>query len=65
MHIRPAAGLKVRHPTTRAHIPETGLEVRPDDPHISYWVRRVRSGDVVEVAQVPAMADEKKGSSES
>lgn len=46
MIVKPAPGTKVRHPVTRQHIPEAGIEVPTTD---TYWARRLRSGDVVEV----------------
>jgi len=48
MRVKPAPGVKVRDPISKAHIPEEGREV----PESSYWIRRVRSGDVVEVVVV-------------
>lgn len=46
MFVRPAPGLKVRDPVSYLHIPEGGKEV----PESSYWVRRLRSGDVVQIS---------------
>lgn len=43
LHIRPAQGLKIRDPKTQALIPEEGLIVEQN----SYWVRRLKSGDVI------------------
>lgn len=43
MFVRPAPGLKVRDPVSKMHIPATGKEV----PESSYWVRRLKSRDVV------------------
>jgi len=40
---RTGAVLKVRHPRTKALIPETGAEV----PETFFWLRRLRDGDVV------------------
>ncbi len=51
MFVKPAPGLKVRHPQTRQHIPVEGVEVPDTD---SYWVRRLRSGDVVLVKPAAA-----------
>lgn len=42
--VRPAAGRVVRDPVTREALPEGGLEV----PRNSYWLRRLRDGDVIE-----------------
>lgn len=46
MIVKPREGLKVRDPVSKKHIPETGLEVSETD---TYWARRLRSGDVVQV----------------
>ncbi len=43
MFVKPAKGVTVRDPISKLHIPESGAEV----PESSYWVRRLRSGDVV------------------
>lgn len=48
MKIKPAPGLKVRHPVTKQHIPAEGIEVSDTD---TYWFRRIRSGDVVLVTE--------------
>lgn len=54
MFIKPAAGVKVRDPASKLHIPETGVEV-PD--HDTFWTRRLLDGDVVLVQPaVPAPA---------
>jgi hypothetical protein len=57
--VKPAPGVKVRHPVTRKRIPETGIEVPSSD---TYWARRLRSGDVVEVHSVEVVkaSDEEK-----
>lgn len=44
MFVKPAPGLVVRDPQTRVQLPESGRDV----PEISYWLRRLRDGDVVE-----------------
>lgn len=49
MKIKPALGLKVRHPVTLQHIPADGIEV---DANEAIWIRRLRSGDVVPVTDV-------------
>lgn len=49
MLIRPAPGIKVRHPKTHQHIPADGIEVSDADP---YWARRLRDGDVILVKPV-------------
>lgn len=43
MFVRPAPGMKVRDPDSRLPLPAEGREV----PESSYWVRKIRSGDVV------------------
>lgn len=43
MFVKPAPGIRVRDPLTKLHIPDAGTEV----PEESYWLRRLRSGDVV------------------
>lgn len=48
MFVKPAEGLAVRDPLTKRVLPIEGKEV----PETSYWVRRVASGDVVEVQAV-------------
>lgn len=46
MWVKPArAGLIVRDPETMKQLPDDGAEV----PVNSYWIRRLRDGDVVEV----------------
>ena len=52
MFVKPAPGLKVRHPETRQHIPDEGIEVPETD---TYWARRLMDGDVVLVTP-PAAA---------
>lgn len=50
MFVKPAPGLKVRLPENpRAFLPDDGAEV----PRDSYWVRRLRDGDVL-AAEAPA-----------
>jgi hypothetical protein len=51
MIVKPAPGRKVRHPLTRQHIPEAGIEVSETD---TYWARRIADGDVVEVKAAAA-----------
>ncbi len=46
MFVKPAPGVKVRDPISKFHIPDEGAEV----PESSYWIRRLRSGDVVRTA---------------
>ncbi len=49
MFVKPKPGIKVRDPISTEHLPESGKEV----PASSYWIRRLRSGDVLEVNQIP------------
>lgn len=51
MRVKPAEGLKVRDPISKLHIPAEGCDV----PESSYWVRRIRSGDVV-IVPAPVVA---------
>lgn len=45
-HVKPSReGLKVLVPGTKQALPPEGAEV----PRTTYWMRRLRSGDVVEV----------------
>lgn len=51
MRVKPGReGLIVRVPETKQALPPEGAEV----PRTNYWMRRLRSGDVVEVAAKPA-----------
>jgi hypothetical protein len=47
--LKPAPGMKVRHPQTRLHLAEAGQFVELD----TYWHRRIADGDVV-VCEAPA-----------
>lgn len=51
MFIKPRAGIKVRDPVSKLHIPETGVEVSDTD---TYWARRLADGDVIEVKPITA-----------
>jgi hypothetical protein len=55
MFVKPKPGLKVRDEMSRLHLPEEGKEV----PESSYWLRRLRSGDVTRCE--PAAAAKAKG----
>lgn len=57
MFVKPAPGLKVRDPLSRLHLPDEGKEV-PED---SFWMRRLRSGDVVRVEPQQQAAAKAKG----
>ena len=46
MRVKPAPGLVVRDPLSRRPVPAEGLEVPDTD---SFWLRRLRDGDVVRV----------------
>jgi hypothetical protein len=50
MRVKPAEGRQVRDPLTKALLPATGRDV-PDN---QFWRRRLRDGDVVSEAAVPA-----------
>lgn len=43
MFVKPAEGLQVRDPVTRRLLPAEGKEV----PENVYWIRRLRSKDIV------------------
>lgn len=45
-HLKPKDGLKVYDPEAHAHLPEDGRRVTVN----SYWLRRLKDGDVIEVA---------------
>lgn len=47
MFVKPRAGLKVRDPITKQHLPETGAKV----PASPYWLRRLEAGDVFVVSK--------------
>jgi hypothetical protein len=47
MKVKPAEGRQVRDPSTMQLLPAEGREV-PDN---QFWRRRLRDGDVVEVAE--------------
>ena len=44
MTVRPAVGLNIRDPETGNYLPESGQIV----PRSSFWLRRLKDGDVVE-----------------
>lgn len=48
MFVQPKQGLQVRDPVSYQPLPPEGAEV----PRDSYWLRRLRSGDVVEAKPV-------------
>jgi hypothetical protein len=47
--VKPAKGLRVRDPISKLHLPEDGKEV----PESTFWIRRLKSGDVVQVYPIP------------
>ncbi|WP_205182656.1 DUF2635 domain-containing protein [Burkholderia sp. LMG 13014] len=53
MIVKPAPGLKVRHPVTKQFLPEEGIEVPDGD---IFWNRAKDDGDVVIAAAAPAQA---------
>lgn len=65
MFIKPAAaGLKIRDPITKMHLPAEGAEVSFSSPKaLNYWIRRMRSGEVIECPppiSTPAEAPEQE-----
>jgi hypothetical protein len=54
MFVKPAEGLKVRDDASGQHLPAEGKEV----PETTYWLRRLRSGDVVK-AEPPVVLTDK------
>jgi hypothetical protein len=58
MRVKPVAGHRVLDPRTHLAIPEDGLNVSELD---TYWVRRLRAGDVV-VSEPAARAEPVKQS---
>lgn len=56
MFVKPAPGLKVRHPQTPLRfLADAGEEVSDTDP---YWIRRLRDRDVEIVRPEPANGGE-------
>lgn len=53
MIVKPAPGLKVRHPVTKQFLPDEGIEVPDND---IFWNRAAADGDVVIAAAAPAQA---------
>ncbi|WP_434627646.1 DUF2635 domain-containing protein [Chromobacterium sp. CV08] len=48
MYVKPKAGFAIRDPDLLDLLPAAGREV----PDTEYWLRRLRDGDVEQVAQV-------------
>lgn len=53
LFIKPKAGLTVRDPETRVPLPLEGTEVAAS----TYWLRRLRDGDVVEAKSTSKKKD--------
>lgn len=47
MHVKPKSGAQVPDPELGGYLPPEGREVEAT----IYWLRRIKDGDVVEVAQ--------------
>lgn len=58
MIVKPAPGLKVRHPVTKQFLPPEGIEVPDGD---IFWTRVANDGDVVVESPAPATAMKKAG----
>jgi hypothetical protein len=58
MFVKPKSGLLILDPSSRAVLPEEGQEVSSAD---SYWVRRVRDGDVEVVEQTNPVRNNNSG----
>lgn len=56
MFVRPADGLNIRDPETGNYLPKTGQIV----PRSSFWLRRLKDGDVVESTAPSASAAEQE-----
>jgi hypothetical protein len=57
--IKPSEGLIVRDPITKQPLPDEGKEIEMT----THWIRRLASGDVVEVsktAELPLIAEKAK-----
>lgn len=53
MRVLPKDGRKVRDPLSKRHLP---IDVPSNVPESTYWIRRIRTGDVVRVAEPVALA---------
>ncbi|VVE06652.1 DUF2635 domain-containing protein [Pandoraea sputorum] len=58
MIVKPAPGLKVRHPVTKQLLEEAGITVPDDD---IFWTRAINDGDVVRVDESAAVGGKKTG----
>lgn len=54
--IKPAPGLKIRDPETKIQLPEEGAQVEKS----SFWSRRIKAGDVVQVEALASKKEEAK-----
>jgi hypothetical protein len=57
MFVKPKPGLVVRDPISKRPLPAEGAEV----PAEGYWLRRLRSGDVVQAVQIPDSSEVASG----
>jgi hypothetical protein len=62
MFVKPAPGLKVRHPVTRTFLPDEGIEVADGD---LFWTRVLNDGDVVEISEDEFKAAQQKAEAEA
>lgn len=58
MIVKPAPGLKVRHPVTKQLLDEEGITVPDDDV---FWTRAINDGDVVRADESAAFSGKKTG----
>ncbi len=56
LHIKPRAGVTVRDPRSGRALARTGEH----KPRITYWLRRLRDGDVIELGAKPAAKPDPK-----
>lgn len=62
MIVKPAPGLKVRHPVTKQLLPDEGIEVPDGD---IFWTRVLNDGDVVEVSAKEFQAAQERAEAEA
>ncbi|WP_322069963.1 DUF2635 domain-containing protein [Paraburkholderia bannensis] len=58
MIVKPAPGLKVRHPVTKQYLPAEGIEVPEGD---IFWTRAENVGDVVIERETAVVAPTHEG----
>ncbi|WP_353191410.1 DUF2635 domain-containing protein [Pandoraea pnomenusa] len=58
MIVKPAPGLKVRHPVTKQLLDDAGIAVPDDD---IFWTRALNDGDVVCVEEIASVGAKKTG----